>query len=197
MLLRESSHDECSSTAASSNTAAGTDDSDPTFSDVFGSPHVTAVDRAERHEDQDPNHPASEPSELPRLRQIHVTAGYRDGAAEGQAAEVQAGFDEGYGVGARVGWWAGWCLGKLRGVMALFAQIRDTDGVSKMRELVEGAERELKQEVLFGPEWVGKNGEWLFKVKIEEERDGVVVAAGHPVVNKWWRLAVEAAEGIS
>lgn len=55
-------------------------------------------------------------SDIPRLRSIHVTAGYRDGISSAKEASVQEGFDEGFAFGAEVGMAAGWILGILKGM---------------------------------------------------------------------------------
>ena len=62
--------------------------------------------------------PSSDISDVPRLRSIHVTSGYRDGIANGKMQSVQAGFDEGYSLGAVLGLKAGWILGVLEGLIA-------------------------------------------------------------------------------
>lgn len=63
----------------------------------------------------------AEVSDIPRLKQEHTTAGYRDGVTVAKAASVQAGFDEGYGLGASIGAHAGRLLGVLTGLIGAVA----------------------------------------------------------------------------
>ncbi|KZF20432.1 hypothetical protein L228DRAFT_240952 [Xylona heveae TC161] len=59
---------------------------------------------------------ANAPSDIPRLRSVHSTAGYRDGIAFAKNEYIQAGFDEGYALGAVIGLRIGWILGALEGL---------------------------------------------------------------------------------
>ena len=70
------------------------------------------------HHHQTHNPAPSHPSDIPRLRQEHVTAGYRDGVTAAKASSAQAGFDEGFGLGAAIGSRAGLLLGLLEGIVA-------------------------------------------------------------------------------
>ncbi|KAL2125024.1 hypothetical protein VTJ04DRAFT_1389 [Mycothermus thermophilus] len=86
--------------------------------DVWGSPddhhhhhHQESYYSHERRREQ-------EPSDLPRLRQEHHTAGYRDGIALAKSRAAQPGFDEGYPLGAELGARAGELLGVLEGLAA-------------------------------------------------------------------------------
>lgn len=79
--------------------------------DIFGdeSPDPPLADPSASHTLHRPQGP-TDPSDIPRLRSIHVTAGYRDGIASSKAAYVQEGFDEGFSLGAVLGGEWGMCL---------------------------------------------------------------------------------------
>ena len=67
-------------------------------------------------------------SDIPRIRQIHSTAGYRDGITEGKAETIQQGFDEGVSLGGEFGLKVGELEGLVVGVVdALRARIRAND----------------------------------------------------------------------
>ncbi|KAK5136199.1 hypothetical protein LTR08_004036 [Meristemomyces frigidus] len=158
--------------------------------DVFGSapasPALTASDArpSTRAGARD------EVSDIPRLRSVHVTNGYREGVAGSKEVFMQEGFDEGYALGAELGLKAGWCLGVLEGVGRALAE--GGEGV-RVGRLVREAEGELGVEGLFGAEWVGEDGVWRYEVdgsgsgrggegaEVTFER----VAEAHPVVVKW------------
>ncbi|MCJ1437259.1 Essential protein Yae1, N terminal [Xylographa pallens] len=74
----------------------------------FHSPHPSSPD----------SHHATHPSDIPRLRSQHSTAGYRDGLSASKTPALQPGFDEGYTLGAVLGLKAGELLGVLEGVCA-------------------------------------------------------------------------------
>ncbi|MCJ1308206.1 Essential protein Yae1, N terminal [Agyrium rufum] len=57
------------------------------------------------------------PSDIPRLRATHTTAGYRDGIASAKEEHLQEGFDEGYGLGAVMGLRIGYLVGVIEGVV--------------------------------------------------------------------------------
>lgn len=57
------------------------------------------------------------PSDIPRLRSVHATAGYRDGVAAARDAAVQGGFDEGYLLGATLGIRVGVLVGLMEGLL--------------------------------------------------------------------------------
>ncbi|CAF9912722.1 MAG: hypothetical protein GOMPHAMPRED_007746 [Gomphillus americanus] len=72
------------------------------------------------------------PSDSPRLRSIHATAGYRDGASAAREAAVQGGFDEGYLLGAAIGARAGVLIGIVEGIVAAGGLTGgSTDGLAK------------------------------------------------------------------
>ncbi|KAG9651734.1 essential protein-like protein Yae1, partial [Aureobasidium melanogenum] len=131
----------------------------------------------------------SERSDIPRLRSVHVTSGYRDGISVSKAEHVQHGFDEGFSLGAVVGINAGFLLGVLEGVVRA---IQSSASISKeVKEDVIAtfvkARQDLGLQSLFGREWFGEDGIWKFEVegKDEEEVTFRDVADAHPVIEKW------------
>ncbi|KAI7283456.1 hypothetical protein KC345_g2919 [Hortaea werneckii] len=145
-----------------------------------------------------------DPSDIPRLRSLHVTGGYREGIAVSKEKHMQEGFDEGYTLGAELGLKAGWCLGALEGIgHALVAstvsqpaaeKTSDSDqndlvSLDSTRKLLESAEEELKVENLFGRTYFGEDGIWLYHVPGQEREDEETtfekIAAAHPLVCKW------------
>lgn len=176
--------------------------------DVFGSAPSSPILSAQDHVVNQQDAPArqrhgQDHSDIPRLRSIHVTNGYREGIAVSKEKHVQAGFDEGYTVGAEIGMRAGWCLGALHGMwQALNAGAKgnvstqaDTSDntVSQtkddVRKLLATAESQLKVESLFGSEYFGPDGIWSYDVSTPESTQGEVtfeqVAEAHPLVAKW------------
>ena len=94
---------------------------DVTLDDVFSSspPRLDTI----VHDPSDPAQSSSmqnHPSDIPRLRQVHATAGYREGISRAKAQSLQPGFDEGYGLGATFGLHVGYLLGALKGLVALY-----------------------------------------------------------------------------
>ena len=215
------------------------------------------------------SHPASlfsgDLSDVPRLRSIHVTAGYRDGIADGKSQSVQAGFDEGYSLGAVIGLDVGWILGILEGLIVAMAakereQMRiweeentrqifnsrvtttacyladltiEDEGlrfsskkphgsydesqsvlatgnmnadensyvVSRLRVLQFEAEKSLSAANLFGSEFFGEDGIWLYDLpRASEDSNGLnidgfeEVAAAHPRIKAWKKVALQWAE---
>ena len=158
------------------------------------------------------------PSDIPRLRSIHVTNGYREGIAIGKEQHLQIGFDEGYSLGAELGLRAGWCLGVLEGLMQVatqrHAESSSTEGqlgTDEALQILREAESELKVENLCGKEWFGEDGVWSWEVSgvdDEHEAAGAVageprlrvafddVAAAHPIIKKWREKACEGAGGL-
>ena len=138
----------------------------------------------------------SEPSEIPRLRTIHTTAGYRDGIASSKIASLQPGFDEGYSLGAVLGLRVGNMLGIIDGISNA---LRDVKGMEEERgrilELSGQAKQELDLRNIFGRDFWGDDGIWKYDVlQMEEEQEGGVtfekVADAHPLLSKW-RIKVE------
>ncbi|KAK1767218.1 hypothetical protein QBC33DRAFT_81057 [Phialemonium atrogriseum] len=117
------------------------------------------------------------PSDIPRLRREHATAGYRDGVAAAKARSAQAGFDEGFGLGAAVGARAGRLLGLLEGIASAAAAAAATaeSGVSPGAEedgaaggsvvrLLGRAREELGVGSVFGSEYWEADGTWKYEV---------------------------------
>ncbi|OJD37343.1 essential protein yae1 [Diplodia corticola] len=145
-------------------------------------------------------------SDIPRLRSVHVTAGYRDGLAESKAGHVQDGFDEGFPLGAVLGMKAGWALGVLEGVAVAFRAAAlgkgTADGGARVAEAAEAfeaarrqlveARKELDMVTLFGQEYFDEEGIWKYHVDgLEDEVTFEEVAAQHPLISKWL-VAVDA-----
>jgi hypothetical protein len=129
------------------------------------------------------------PSDISRLRRLHVTNGYREGIAASKETHIQAGFDEGYSLGAEVALKAGYLLGAFEGLCS--ALPRDvTNGIeATTRQMVQGlsqeAEKELSVEHLFGSQYFGEDGVWKFEVQGEEaEVTFTQVAEAHPIIKK-------------
>ncbi|KAK7537096.1 uncharacterized protein J3D65DRAFT_365322 [Phyllosticta citribraziliensis] len=178
----------------------------PTLSqldDVFGCspPDATAAASVLSIEPSNNDH---EVSDIPRLRSIHVTAGYRDGIAVSKAAHVQDGFDEGYPLGAVLGLQAGRAVGVLEGVVAALrcarvaagkhqaslAEKEDEDEEERLyattKHLLQQAREELDVAALFSPQYFDGEGIWRFHVDgHEEDITFEVVAAQHPLIVKW------------
>lgn len=137
-------------------------------------------------------------SDIPRLRSVHVTAGYRDGIAESKAGHVQDGFDEGFPLGAVLGMKAGWVLGVLEGVAVAYraaalgkakmaGKVEDAAEAfeAARRQLVE-ARKELDMVSLFGQGYFDEEGIWKYHVDGQEgEVTFEEVAAQHPLISKW------------
>ncbi|KAE8444818.1 hypothetical protein EG329_014172 [Mollisiaceae sp. DMI_Dod_QoI] len=161
------------------------------FDDVFGSapPSPTPFDPHTNHERQANGN--LEYSDVPRLKEKHETEGYRDGVTKGKAESIQVGFDEGYGLGAVLGLRIGKILGLLEGICAAVkvGEGEEWGGHKKRLEaLFKEAQKELATQNVFGREWWGEDGIWIFEVPGEGEEKDVVfedVAAAHPLVAKW------------
>ncbi|KAH0367759.1 essential protein-like protein Yae1, partial [Aureobasidium melanogenum] len=130
----------------------------------------------------------SERSDIPRLRSVHVTSGYRDGISASKAEHVQHGFDEGFSLSAVIGSKAGFLLGVLEGIVR---SLRSSATLSKqVKEDVIArfvtAREELGLQSLFGKYYFGEDGIWKFEV---EGKEGEVtfrdVAEQHPVIVRW------------
>lgn len=147
----------------------------------------------------------NEPSEIPRLRSAHSTAGYRDGLTTSKGTTIQEGFDEGYGLGATMGLRVGSILGALEGIWSAVAKKEkiksapalEDDGVrigtggaqiqtetERLKSLVINARNELRTEGVFGREYWGEDGIWTYDVK---EGDGgwKDVVDAHPLIQSW------------
>lgn len=127
---------------------------------------------------------AGVPSDIPRLRSTHTTAGYRAGISVSKTQSLQPGFDEGYSLGGVFGLRVGYILGTLEGLWAAY----DTQSGEKSRlsKLLRQAREELRIEKVFAPEYWNKNGIWTYEVVSEQDEPTFEeVAQQHPVVRKW------------
>ncbi|KAL0261822.1 Essential protein Yae1, N terminal [Diplodia seriata] len=162
--------------------------------DIFGCSPPRDGPTAGAGGDAGPGWATADVSDIPRLRSVHVTAGYRDGLAESKAGHVQDGFDEGFPLGAVLGMKAGWALGVLEGVAVAFRAAAlgkgKVEGAAEAfeaarRQLVD-ARKELDMVSLFGQEYFDEEGIWKYHVDgREDEVTFEEVAAQHPLVSKW------------
>jgi hypothetical protein len=162
--------------------------------DIFGSapssPNLIARDGTAAESDI---HLGSEHSDIPRLRRIHVTNGYREGLAASKESHVQAGFDEGFSLGGEIGTVIGWCLGVLEGILAALARSgREAElaAAEQVERMLRQAKEDLRVEKVLGPEWIGEDGIWTFDVPGQDEEEELTVtfrdvAVAHPVVKAW------------
>jgi hypothetical protein len=149
----------------------------------------------------DANHNRNEPSDIPRLRSAHSTAGYRDGISSAKSTTIQEGFDEGYSLGAVMGLEVGIILGVLEGIRNAIQDIESDQASEKRRvtTLLETARTDLQTEMVFGREWWGEDATWKYEVS-GEALDGVgdftfkEVVNSHPVISKWKRVVKVEAE---
>lgn len=168
--------------------------------DVFGSAPSSPV--LEQSSLTDRHNASSDPSDIPRLRRIHVTNGYRDGIAASKEQHVQTGFDEGYALGAELGMRVGWILGALEGLIhAVPAGASEDDTVTKeqVNEVFARAETDLRAENLYGEQYFGGDGVWVYSVPGTEEdaKEDVTfkeVADAHPLVADWMAKARDLAK---
>jgi hypothetical protein len=162
--------------------------------DIFGSePNSPSLSPSQNTDIEIPtqslNTANSERSDIPRLRSVHVTSGYRDGISVSKAEHVQQGFDEGFSLGATIGIKSGFLLGVLEGIVRAVQYSADIAAEAKEEVIAKfiTARQELGLQSLFGREWFGEDGIWKFEVK--EDADGEVtfrdVADAHPLVAKW------------
>ena len=125
-------------------------------------------------------------SDIPRLRSIHVTSGYREGISSSKNEKIQQGFDEGYALGAEIGYQVGWILGVLEG--------------AKAGQLLKQAQEELNVKHLFSSQYFQEDGLWRWHVDVDENQNASTasggsgseetilfrhVAVSHPLVRKW------------
>lgn len=133
------------------------------------------------------------PSDIPRLQQEHMTAGYRDGITAAKAGSVQAGFDEGFGLGATIGLRAGELLGILEGIAGA---VPDAEaGIEQSptpAALLASARDELSTKNIYSPEYWNTDGTWKYDVQVASGAEGDVtfpdVADSHPLLRKWSAL---------
>ena len=127
---------------------------------------------------------AADPSDIPRLRGTHSTAGYRAGISTSKEQTLQPGFDEGYSLGAVFGLRVGYILGALEGLC--FAHSQDSEGRKRLAQSVKEAKEQLALEKIFGKEWWGEDGIWRYEVHAKEEEVTFrEVANAHPLVKRW------------
>ncbi|KAI9893091.1 MAG: Essential protein Yae1, N terminal [Vezdaea aestivalis] len=153
-----------------------------------------------------------EPSDIPRLRNLHNTAGYREGVSAAKSNFMQEGFDEGFSLGAVVGKRVGLILGLLNGLALATAA---TEAAEHTMKLLRQAQDELTVEKVFGQEfwdWTVVSAEgnpWKFTLKVDanEEPSWIEVLNAHPLISKWtmstketmrrWSINIEEAQEIS
>ena len=135
--------------------------------------------------DSPPTSPTTaDPSDIPRLRGTHSTAGYRAGISTSKEETLQAGFDEGYPLGAFFGLRVGYLLGALEGLY--LAHSHESEGRTRLGRLAEDAKGQLTLEKIFEREWWGEDGIWKYEVQgKEEEVTFPEVVNAHPLVRKW------------
>ncbi|OQO00712.1 hypothetical protein B0A48_13203 [Cryoendolithus antarcticus] len=156
--------------------------------DIFGSaPSSPVRDDADAETLEAFATQGNERSDIQRLRNTHVTNGYREGIADSKEKFIQAGFDEGYSLGAELGMKVGWCLGVLEGIYRALPtgdiSAIDTGLGSDATVLVKRAREELKMQNLVTEKYFGTDGIWLFDVPGQEsETTFREVAAAHPVL---------------
>lgn len=134
-----------------------------------------------------------EVSDVPRLKEKHETEGYRDGVTQGKGQSIQAGFDEGYSLGAVLGLRIGKMLGLLEGIAAA-VRAAGGDAAENVERSYQNAIIDLKTENVFGKDYWGEDGIWLWSVPGEEKGGDVVfedVVGAHPLVDKWEKLVQE------
>ncbi|KFY52772.1 hypothetical protein V496_08198 [Pseudogymnoascus sp. VKM F-4515 (FW-2607)] len=149
----------------------------------------------------------NEPSEVPRLRSAHSTAGYRDGLTSAKGTTIQEGFDEGFSLGATMGLRIGSILGTLEGIWAAFAKsdvkrapALDDGGVrignraqpetERLKALVVKARSELRTEGVFGIQYWGEDGIWVYDVQ-ENGGGWKDVVDAHPLIQSWEAVVAE------
>lgn len=140
----------------------------------------------------------TEHSDVPRLRRIHVTNGYREGIAVSKEEHVQAGFDEGFSLGGEIGMRAGWCLGILEGIcQALSRAIESEDGnARRARDMYMQAKEELALEKLLSKDYIGPDGIWKYDVPGQDDVEELSVTFGdvavqHPVLQLWRKRVLQ------
>lgn len=155
----------------------------------------------------------TEPSDIPRLRSSHSTAGYRDGLTASKATTIQEGFDEGYSLGATMGLRVGQIIGMLEGIWSavlksekagqtaeneasagVVAGQEEQSEAKRLQDLVTKARHELRTEGVFSKDYWAPNGIWVYEA---EEGDGgwSDIVDAHPLVRQWERtVAAEVAK---
>ncbi|KAF2225311.1 hypothetical protein BDZ85DRAFT_91670 [Elsinoe ampelina] len=148
--------------------------------DVFGTEDVpdTVISDPQSSPSRQ-SHAQGEHSEIPRIRSIHVTNGYREGIAESKSTFVQEGFDEGYPLGAMLGFRAAWLVSFLDNFTRLLNR-------PDKQALAEEARKELQIESILSPSYFNEDGIWSYNVPgPESEQDFDLVSRSHPLIDKW------------
>lgn len=146
--------------------------------DVFGAGSETAQ-RDTDGENGSTTQSRIEQSEIPRLRSVHVTNGYRDGISESKATFVQAGFDEGYSLGAMLGFRSAWLI-------AFHESISRLSSTSDLQTSLQEARTDLALQSIFSSNFFTEDGIWSYSVPgSENEQDFDVVSRAHPLIQKW------------
>ena len=136
---------------------------------------------------------SSHPSDIPRLRSQHSTAGYRDGIAAAKEKSLQPGFDEGFSLGATFGLKAGALVGELEG-LCLWKGDGAQDVRIRLRALLSSMRDEISCENLFAREWWGQDGLWKYPITVvdagREEADATFkdIVDSHPMILKWQKI---------
>ena len=126
----------------------------------------------------------TDPSDIPRLRSTHSTAGYRNGISIAKERSLQPGFDEGYSLGAVFGLRIGYILGTLEGLWCAYSdpcaeRLRLGEQLRKARDA-------LRIDEVFGKEWWGMDGIWRYEVQVDgAEATFEEVVCSHPLMGKW------------
>ena len=156
-------------------------------------PHIVANnDLSDVFSDSPPTTPAhtSIPSDIPRLRGTHATAGYRAGISTSKTQFLQPGFDEGYSLGAVFGLRIGYLLGALEGLSN--SRCLQQERKDRIISLYKEAQEQLKMENIFSQEFWDKDGIWTYGVVTNgDEVTFQEVAEQHPVVQKWDATVIE------
>jgi hypothetical protein len=130
------------------------------------------------------------PSDIPRLRSTHATAGYRTGITTAKTRSLQPGFDEGYSLGAVIGLRVGYILGALEGLWCAYHI--ESGEKDRFETLLKKGREELKVEKVFGKEYWDKDGIWTYEVTSEgDEATFREVAEQHPVMKIWYEKVRE------
>ncbi|KAI5816332.1 hypothetical protein BZA77DRAFT_62975 [Pyronema omphalodes] len=118
-------------------------------------------------------------ADLLKLRQTHITLGYRDGIAAAKGLFLQDGFDEGYPLGGRIGLRIGWILGVLQSLLRCWPE---DEAVKKM---LREAEMALDVGKVFGKEWWEGDGTWKWEVEKGDTATLDDVVDAFPVLKGW------------
>ena len=137
----------------------------------------------------------TEPSDIPRLRSTHSTAGYRAGISASKTTSLQPGFDEGYTLGARFGLRVGYLLGVLEALYVLLQNDLHR-GKDRVGALLTRSRKELVLENLFDKDWWGEDGAWKYILfsedgkELDEQGDVTLeqVVKCHPLVIRWSKI---------